>query len=550
MNHRALLRRERTALVVVVTVTLLGTAAEAGFLILMTRAALAVAADSATVDFMGTSDLSVRMALGLAGVMLTLRFLAATGAAKATSRLAERAITVLRNSFAETFLAAGWPAKQAMPPGRLHQLLSNHTHTGVGVLTGAAGIATAATSLAVLAITSLFIDPAVTAAAVGLTAVISCLMLPARRMVRSRTEAAADAQLDYAEQIEKVEALALEIEALGVTEAAADELRTAATQTAAEQERANFTQLMIGPTYQFTAFGAMVVLAAFTSNIGAQDLTSAGAVLILLLRSLAYGQAVQVARARFTQAEVSTSLLEQEMDAFARQARSEGTTPVTASPALQADQLSFAYDREPVLRGLDFRLDPGEIVAVVGQSGSGKSTLAQLLLGLREAGPALTIGGIPVDHADRDWWHRHVALVPQTPQLITGTVRENVRFSRPWIDDDAIDQACEAAGLTDDLAHLGDGVDTHLGPRGSHFSGGQRQRVCIARALAGRPDLIVLDEPTSALDAGNESLVLTRLQSLPQRPTLVIVTHRPAALDICDRILELDHGHLVQRATV
>ncbi len=134
--------------------------------------------------------------------------------------------------------------------------------------------------------------------------------------------------------------------------------------------------------------------------------------------------------------------------------------------------------------------------------------------------------------------------MPQDQELLTGTVAENVRFLRPDITDADVRDACSAAALLDEVDQLPNGVDTHLGERGSRLSGGQRQRLCIARALASRPSILVLDEPTSALDHASEAAVLDAIRGLPDT-TVVIVTHRPAALDICDRVMTLDAGRVI-----
>lgn len=141
------------------------------------------------------------------------------------------------------------------------------------------------------------------------------------------------------------------------------------------------------------------------------------------------------------------------------------------------------------------------------------------------------------------WWRRTVAYVPQRAELLTGTVAENVRFLRPEIADADIEWACRTAAIHDDIVALPDGYDTQLGSRGGRLSGGQQQRLGIARALAGRPSLIVLDEPSSALDNDTEERIVASLGDLDDM-TLVIITHRLAVLTVCDRVFEMTGGVL------
>ena len=290
-----------------------------------------------------------------------------------------------------------------------------------------------------------------------------------------------------------------------------------------------------------------MVLLVLGLRSGVDDVATIGAVLLLLLRSLSYGQSLQVARAQFVGAKVYLDQLADREREFldAIEAPATARRPDDARAGLVSDGLTFHYDdHRAALQDVTFALEPGEIVGLVGPSGAGKSTLVELLLGLRPSTGRLRLGALELDAVDRTWWATHVAYVPQHQELLTGTVAENIRFLRAGISDDDVRAALVAAALWDDVAALPDGVDTHLGERGGRLSGGQRQRLCIARALAGRPSILVLDEPTSALDTDNEAAVLGGLAAL-SNTTVILVTHRPAALDICDRVMTLDAGRVI-----
>jgi len=213
---------------------------------------------------------------------------------------------------------------------------------------------------------------------------------------------------------------------------------------------------------------------------------------------------------------------------------------------LEAVGIGFAYtaDRE-ALADVTFRLEPGEAIGVIGPSGAGKSTLAQLLLGLRPpTSGMITVGGTPLQDVDRRWWSTRVAFVAQDAQLFTGSVAENIRFFRDGITEAELRTAAAQANVLRDIEALPHGFDTHLGERGSQLSGGQRQRLSIARALVGLPDLLILDEPTSALDAQSESLIRSTLAGLHGRLSVVIIAHRMSTLDVCDRIMVIEHGRM------
>jgi ABC-type multidrug transport system fused ATPase/permease subunit len=182
-------------------------------------------------------------------------------------------------------------------------------------------------------------------------------------------------------------------------------------------------------------------------------------------------------------------------------------------------------------------------VGIVGPSGGGKSTLVQVLLGLRspQRGDYLVNGRPAADH-DLATWFGQFVLVPQDNRLLRGTIADNIRFHRPHLDDDAVEQAARAAHLHDDVVALPEGYRTPVGAGATDLSGGQRQRLGLARALAGRPSVLVLDEPTSALDMRSEALVQETLEDLRGRLTMFIVAHRVTTLGRCDRIMVLRGG--------
>jgi ABC-type multidrug transport system fused ATPase/permease subunit len=210
------------------------------------------------------------------------------------------------------------------------------------------------------------------------------------------------------------------------------------------------------------------------------------------------------------------------------------------------DHVSFGYTGDAlVLRDLSARIEPHEVVGIIGPSGSGKSTLVQLLLGLRDP----TDGVVRADGRDirtlsRSEWARRITFVPQQAHLIAGTVADNIRFLRDDVDDERIVEAAKLANLDTDVMGWSEGYGRQVGEQGSHLSGGQQQRLIIARALVERPDVIILDEPTSALDVASEYLIRQTLDGLRAESTVIIIAHRLSTLDVCDRIMVLIDGQI------
>lgn len=212
--------------------------------------------------------------------------------------------------------------------------------------------------------------------------------------------------------------------------------------------------------------------------------------------------------------------------------------------AVCAENLSFSYDRNTVIENAAFSLPKGAFAAITGPSGIGKSTILKLLLGIfkPEAGGLYLRCGeenIPLNRATR----RLFAYVPQGNLLFSGTLLDNLTIVRPSATAEEIRQAIYASGMDEFLDKLPEGLATVLGESGAGLSEGQAQRLAIARAVLGGAPILLLDECTSALDAQTERKVLQRLKELPDR-TCIAVTHRSAAVELCDWRLEVSDGKI------
>ena len=230
-----------------------------------------------------------------------------------------------------------------------------------------------------------------------------------------------------------------------------------------------------------------------------------------------------------------------------------GALPKPARGEVEFRDVRFAYPARPdvsVLDSLSFRVKPGEKLAVVGPSGAGKSTIFHLILRFYDPqSGSVRFDGVNLTDADPADLRRQIALVPQDPVVFATSVRENIRFGKPDASDAEIARAADAASATEFIARLTDGYDTQLGERGVMLSGGQRQRIAIARAILREAPLLLLDEATSSLDAESETLVQQALTRLMQSRTSIVIAHRLATVQSCDRILVLDHGRIVEEGT-
>lgn len=202
-----------------------------------------------------------------------------------------------------------------------------------------------------------------------------------------------------------------------------------------------------------------------------------------------------------------------------------------------------------VLSEVNFSINRGETIALIGSSGAGKTTLADILLGLLQPvkGKILVDGKNIYDNMDA--WHRMLGYIPQTIYLSDDTIRNNIAFGirEEEIDDSAINEALKKAQLYDFVHNLDKGLDTYVGDRGVRLSGGQRQRIGIARALYYNPEILILDEATSALDNETETAVMEAIESLKGVKTMVIIAHRLTTLKNADKIYEVSDGKLIER---
>jgi ATP-binding cassette subfamily B protein len=203
-----------------------------------------------------------------------------------------------------------------------------------------------------------------------------------------------------------------------------------------------------------------------------------------------------------------------------------------------------------VLDGLSFAVRPGEKLALVGPSGAGKSTIFHLILRFYDpVSGTIDFDGVRLADADPAQLRARIALVPQDAVVFAASVRENIRFGRPGASDAEIERAAEAAHAAEFIRRMPGGYECQVGERGIMLSGGQRQRIAIARAILRQAPLLLLDEATSALDAESETLVQQALEQLMADRTSIVIAHRLATVQSCDRILVLEHGRIVEQGT-
>ncbi len=270
---------------------------------------------------------------------------------------------------------------------------------------------------------------------------------------------------------------------------------------------------------------------------------------ILSSRSLAPLSAIAAMLARLQQSRAALKALDTIMKVPVERSSDKAFLHrPTLSGQIEFDKVCFKYPHQETaaLDHLSFSIEPGERVGILGRIGSGKSTIARLLIGLYEpAEGAVLMDGTDIRQIDPADLRRNVGYVAQDNYLFFGSVRDNITFGAPHMDDQSILRAANLAGVTDFLRNHPHGFDLQVGERGMALSGGQRQAITIARAMLLDPPILVLDEPTSCMDNSTESAFKARLTDILDGKTLIMVTHRSSLLSLVDRLIVVDNGKVM-----
>jgi ATP-binding cassette subfamily B protein len=229
-----------------------------------------------------------------------------------------------------------------------------------------------------------------------------------------------------------------------------------------------------------------------------------------------------------------------------------GAKPLVVSEGnIRFENVYFSYDpARPILKGVDFEVPAGKMVALVGPSGAGKSTMSRLLFRFYETSAGrVTIDGQDISEVTQDSLRAALGMVPQDTVLFNDTIAYNIHYGRPGATEAEVREAARMAQIDDFINMLPDGYDATVGERGLKLSGGEKQRVAIARTILKGPPILMLDEATSALDSFTEKQIQAALDLVAQDRTTLVIAHRLSTIIHADQILVLDDGEIVERGT-
>jgi ABC-type multidrug transport system fused ATPase/permease subunit len=225
--------------------------------------------------------------------------------------------------------------------------------------------------------------------------------------------------------------------------------------------------------------------------------------------------------------------------------------PGRVKGAITFDHIAFGYDDDvKILRDVSFRIEPGQVVGIVGPTGSGKSTVLSLLPRFYDpSGGRVLIDGIDVAMFKLGALRAQVGFVLQETVLFRGTIRENIAYGRPGASDEEVVAAAKVANADEFISRMPHGYDSEVGERGDTLSGGQRQRIGIARAVIRNSPIMILDEPTAALDTESEHLVIDALRQLMRGRTVIMIAHRLSTISDADKIVVLKEGVVAEEGS-
>ncbi|MCZ2817339.1 ABC transporter ATP-binding protein [Modestobacter sp. VKM Ac-2984] len=455
-------------------------------------------------------------------------------------------MAALRRDLFERFTSASWKIQSAERDGHFQSLMTTQAiQASAAVTTLSEGISAVLMFFTLLA--SAFLLSAPTALIlIGASAVLFVMLAPLARRQRGHARALSAENVEYAKGVQEMVQLAEETQVFGANRAYRDAVEKMIQEVRRPLLQTRFLNRAVPALYQSVAFFLLLLALMIVHLSGATAIGELGAVVLILIRSLTFGQRIQASSTRMNELIPYMGRLRRALDHYAGHTRQDGDHPLSRVERLGMSHVDFAYDTTaPVLHDVSFEASRGEVIGIVGPSGAGKSSIVQLLLRLRLP----TSGTVTVNGQDaRDFrlgdWRERVSYVPQSPQLLWGTVADNIRFYRDDITDAEVEEAARKASLHEEILSWPEGYQTVIGQRASAISGGQRQRLCLARALAGRPDVLILDEPTSALDVMSEQAVQESLARMKGEVLLLLVAHRVSTLSICDRVMVMGAGRL------
>ena len=473
------------------------------------------------------------------------RFVVGVIAPLVTAKISTQVVLDLRRALLEAYQASGFLEQQEFGDGELQQLLGAHP-LQVGSIVGnfLGYISSGLIMLAMLGL-AFTAEPIATLGVVATILLLFIMFLPLRHFIRMFSARLLYSQEITARSIEELSELAPDAFAFGVSTSLSNRVTAAMIDEANVRRRTASLKGLVSPVYIAMTFFIVTIGLAFGQSAGPDKLATYAPVLLIVIRSLGYGQSIQQASSALSSLGPLIERIERAKQRLAPRRTDQELREISSLDRIDFQKVELQYpgSSDASLRDVTLSIERGERVGVVGPSGAGKTTFVRLLLGLvAPTGGTVLINGIPLSQIAEVSLRRQTAVVPQRPSLLQGSVFENVVFFRDELDREDVEYALEASDLLDCIHGLPNGMDTLVGPGFHQFSGGQAQRLMLARARVREAGLVVLDEPTSSVDLASEGRITDSLKSISGQSIVVIISHRTNVLRNCSKLMVVSDG--------
>lgn len=521
---------------------------EAAILTMFARLALVtVSGGTGLVYVPGIGQSSFTYAFVTLASLVVARFAVALSATWAANRLQFRLVSTLREQAVQSYTDASWTAQDNMDHGALQQHIVTLPNGISSSLSGLISYMSQMIVMIAMLSYALLTDALLTGTLILIIGSLTFIFKPLRLWIRNRSARALKEQQRLSAMTAELSDVKFEIQAFGVAEKIGQPIREVIKQEASLQESASRIRGSIVPAFTSILYLAVTFGIFVLTKTSSDQFEKTGPILLVVLRSLSYGAAIQQAASGIATIMPSIHLVENASKDLKSSRRSWGRHPFQTCESLALDRVSYRYpgSHDYALKEISLEFSVGGKVGIVGPSGGGKSTLIRLALGVIDPTCGeVRLNGTNIHQFARSDLSRRIAVVPQAASMLQGTISHNLVFFREGISEFDMWAALRVADLEGEIRALPEGLETVIGAGHVQLSGGQRQRLAIARAFSGKPELVVMDEPTSSVDLLSEASISDAIDNLPLGVTVLIVSHRMRILEGCDQLVVVENGRI------
>lgn len=455
-----------------------------------------------------------------------------------------------RNGLFKRFLKADWPYLLKQKLGHLETVLITNIQTSSTILSYISSFVIIITSLAIYILIAINISLRVTLFSLLLSGIIFLIFKPLMKKMRTISYAKEKINRETAHHINENILGLKTVKTMAVGDKIAVKGRENFEVIKKIQIKTNLMQSVTGALMQPISIVFVIILFSFAFKSPNFNLAAFAAVIYLIKQIFSYMEALQKKVLSFHAViPYYKNVLDYEKKAMENAEANDGTDEFIFKDKLELQKINFSYngDKE-ILSDIDFSIEKGEMVGLIGPSGAGKTTVVDLILRLfRPDSGKILLDGKSADKIALNEWRKNIGYVSQDIFLMNGTIEKNIKFYNNEISDQDMAEAAKMANIYDFIESCPKKFLTEIGERGIELSAGQRQRIVIARILARKPRLLVFDEATSALDNESETKIQKVIENLKGKITVFVIAHRLSTIINSDRLLVLENGRITEQ---